>query len=200
MDHVVVDVEIQKTIAETPGGWNATDKLGVAVACVWEYRTRRMRVYGPGDLQDLQDRLLRADRVSGFNIWRFDFPVIWQCPKLEWMEQPRTEVLADWRRLLDTKNDVLENIWLALGLNADEFTEAHRGWSLDTVARGTLNMGKIGYGGDAPYWVQAGEIQRVVNYCADDVALERDLVDFIDAYHYIVNGATNQIVTLSSRR
>lgn len=27
MDHVVVDVEIQKTIEETPGGWGATDKV-----------------------------------------------------------------------------------------------------------------------------------------------------------------------------
>lgn len=26
IDHVVVDVEIQRTIEETPGGWDATDK------------------------------------------------------------------------------------------------------------------------------------------------------------------------------
>ena len=37
IDHVVVDVEIQKTIEETPGGWDATDKLGVAVAFVDRY-------------------------------------------------------------------------------------------------------------------------------------------------------------------
>ena len=59
MDHVVVDVEIQKTIKETPGGWDATHLLGVAVACVWEYRTQRMRVYGPDDVDTLRDRLLR---------------------------------------------------------------------------------------------------------------------------------------------
>jgi hypothetical protein len=41
MDHVVVDVEIAHTIEETPGGWDATDKLGVAVACVWDYTTWR---------------------------------------------------------------------------------------------------------------------------------------------------------------
>ena len=54
MDHIVVDVEIQRTIEETPGGWDATDRLGVAVACVWEYRTARMRVYGPDDLAALR--------------------------------------------------------------------------------------------------------------------------------------------------
>lgn len=55
MDHVVVDVEIQKTIEETPGGWDSTHLLGVAVACVWEYQTQRMRVYGPDDITKLKD-------------------------------------------------------------------------------------------------------------------------------------------------
>lgn len=39
MDHVVFDVEIAKTIEETPGGWDATDKLGVAVN--WDVVERR---------------------------------------------------------------------------------------------------------------------------------------------------------------
>lgn len=83
-DHVVVDVEIAKTIEETPGGWNATDKLGVAVACLWEYQPQRIRVYGPSDVTALQERLLRADRISGFNIFNFDSPVIWGIGKQDW--------------------------------------------------------------------------------------------------------------------
>ena len=176
-DHVVVDVEIQKTIEETPGGWDSTHLLGVAVACVWEYRTGRMRVYGPDDVPALRDRLLSADRVTGFNIWKFDFPVIFGLPGSERVEQLRPKT-----------DDLLRRIWKAQGLNPDAFNKlTHGQWGLDAVAGSTLSAGKIGNGADAPRWFQGGLIQKVANYCADDVALERDLCDFIDRYGYVVN-------------
>ncbi len=176
IDHIVVDVEIQKTIEETPGGWDSTNLLGCAVACVWQYRDQRMRVYGPDDVKALQERLLKADRISGFNIWKFDFPLIFGIPGRDRVESLRTKT-----------DDMLRRIWKALGLNPDEFTNSHKGWGLDAVAGATLNAGKIGYGGDAPKWYQAGLVQKVVNYCADDVALERDLTDFVDRHGYVLN-------------
>jgi DEAD/DEAH box helicase domain-containing protein len=177
MDHIVVDVEIQKTIEETPGGWDATDKLGVACACVWEYRGCRMRIFGPDDVEALQQRLLRADRISGFNIWKFDFPVIFGLPGRERVE-----------RLREKTDDMLRRIWKALRLDPDEFTDSHRGWSLGAVAGGTIGCTKIGYGGDAPRWFQEGNWAKVANYCADDVALERDLTDFVELFGYVNNG------------
>ena len=154
MDHVVVDVEIQKTIEETPGGWDSTHLLGVAVACVWEYKTARMRVYGPDDVPALRERLLKADRVSGYNIWKFDLPVIWGLSGRGRVEEMRSKT-----------DDLLVRIWSALGLNTNTFSGSHKGWGLDAVAGATLGVGKIGYGGDAPKWYQAGLIQKVVNYC-----------------------------------
>lgn len=186
-DHIVVDVEIQKTIEETPGGWDSTDKLGVACACVYEFKTDRMRIYGPEDVEALKERLLKADRISGYNIYRFDFPVIWGLPA-------RGRVLE----LKEKTNDLLMRIWNAIGLEEDaiDFTELHKGWSLDIVTKGTFGVGKIGYGGDAPKWFQSGQWGRVANYCADDVALERDLAVFVDRYGFVVNGKTQQIVRL----
>jgi DEAD/DEAH box helicase domain-containing protein len=185
VDHVVVDVEIARTIEETPGGWDATDKLGLATACLWEYRTSRMRVYGPLELTTLQDRLLAADRISGYNIWKFDFPVIWGISRTQWMNRDSFVMLKS--ELGCKTDDLLRRIWKALGLDPNGFSDSHKGWGLDSVASSTLGYRKIGYGGDAPKWYQAGQIQRVVNYCADDVALERDLTDFVDRYGYVVN-------------
>lgn len=185
MDHIVVDVEIAKTIEETPGGWDATDKLGVAVACVWEYTTARMRVYGPEDVFALQERIERADRVSGFNIFRFDFPVIYGCSKSKWGESDGFGSIFE--KLLPKTDDMLRRIWQAKGLDPDKFDKAtHGGVGLDAVARATIGASKIGYGGDAPKWYQAGQIQRVTNYCADDVAIERDLTDFVEKYGYVI--------------
>jgi DEAD/DEAH box helicase domain-containing protein len=186
LDHVVVDVEIAHTIEETPGGWDATNELGVAVACVWEYRTSRMRVYGPLELTTLQDRLRAADRISGYNIWKFDFPVIWGINREDWIDpyEPYGDLKYDLGKKTD---DLLRRIWKALSLDPNGFSDSHKGWGLDAVAGSTLGYRKIGYGGDAPKWYQAGQIQRVVNYCADDVALERDMTDFVDRYGYVVN-------------
>jgi len=184
-DHVVVDVEIQKTIEETPGGWDATDKLGVAVACVWEFKTERMRVYGPEDVPALRERLMKADRISGYNIYRFDYPVIWGLPGRERVTQ-----------LKDRTNDLLLRIWKALGLDEERFSDLHKGWNLDSVAKGTLGYGKIGNGADAPKWYQAGQIHRVINYCADDVALERDLAAFVDKYGFVYNAKLGQYLSL----
>lgn len=187
-DHVVVDVEIQRSIEETPGGWDATDKLGVAVAVVYEYQTDRFRIYGhlPDELYALRERLKKADRISGFNIWKFDFPVIFGLPGRERVKYLRHKT-----------NDILVRIWQALGLNPDEFSKLHSGWGLDAVARGTLKApGKIANGAEAPRWFQAGRWGPLVNYCVDDVTLERDLVNFVDRYGYVVNGNTGQVLRI----
>lgn len=204
-DHVVVDVEIQKTIEETPGGWNATDKLGVAVACVWEYSTQRMRVYGPDDVEVLRQRLLDANRISGFNIFNFDFPVIWGISKPDWMnwsvagDKPEIRKSVNGINLKATlgqkTDDMLRRIWKAKKLNPDKFNpNTHGGVGLDAVAWSTLGMMKIGHGADAPKWYQQGLIQKVVNYCADDVALERDLTNFVEQYGYVLVG--NEIINI----
>lgn len=196
IDHVVVDVEIQRCVEEVPRGWDATDQLGVAVACVWEYRTRRMRVYGPEDVSALQERLLKADRVSGYNIWNFDFQVIWGFSKDLWKlvvrpdyQEQADEVEKLKSLLLPKTDDLLRRIWQALNLDPDNFDpKTHGGWKLDDVAEATLGVRKIGYGGAAPKWYQKGLVQKVVNYCADDVALERDLTDYVERYGYVLNG------------
>ncbi len=181
-DHVVVDVEIQKTIEELPNGWDDTHLMGVAVACVYEFKTNRFRIYGPDDVDDLKERLLAADRISGYNIWRFDFPVIWGLPSRERVPrlQPKT-------------NDMLLRIWRSLGLSLETFTKAHGGWKLDQVSRATLGIGKIGNGADAPKWWKAGLHMKVANYCADDVAIERDLAQFIDEFGFVVGADGQQL-------
>lgn len=197
MDHVVVDVEIAHTIAETPGGWGATDKLGVAVACLWEYRRARMRVYGPDDVAALRERLLRADRISGYNIFNFDFPVIWGISKEDWLnwntagDKPEIRAKANGLNLkakLSQKcNDLLRRIWIKQGFNPDHWQQGMGASKLDDIAGATIGVRKIGNGAEAPVWYQAGQVQRVVNYCADDVAIERDLTDFVDRYGYVIH-------------
>jgi DEAD/DEAH box helicase domain-containing protein len=194
MDHVVVDVEIQKTIEETPGGWDSTHLLGVAVACVWEYSTQRMKVYGPDEVEALRQRLFAADRISGYNIFNFDFPVIWGIQKKHWLGNC-TDITSDQaceihdgvKKLLGPKtSDMLRRIWIAEGFNPDKWQPGMGGSKLDDIAGATIGVRKISDGASAPREYQKGRIQWVANYCADDVAIERDLTDFVDRYGYVI--------------
>ena len=183
-DHIVLGVEIQKTIEELPRGWDDTDKMGVAVAVVYEHLTDRFRIYGPDDVEKLKERMLRADRISGYNIWRFDYNVIWGLERGKLVEELRPKT-----------NDILLRIWRSLGLPLNTFTAAHKGWKLDQVMKGTFGFGKIGNGADAPVWWKNGQVHRVINYCIDDVALERDLAAFVDKFGYVIN-ETGEIVNI----
>jgi DEAD/DEAH box helicase domain-containing protein len=175
LDWIVVDVEIQKTIEETPGGWEATDKLGVACAVIYEFNRDNYRVYGPNDIEALRQRINTADRISGFNIWKFDYPVIWGLPGRERLPE-----------LLPKTDDLLRRIWLAQGLDPEVFSKQHGGWSLDVVAGSTIGQNKTGYGGDAPKWFQQGNWPRLVDYCINDVKVERDLAVFVDRFGYVL--------------
>lgn len=173
-DWIVLDIEIAKTIEETPGGWNATDQLGVAVACLYDFRLDRLRIYGPQEIDELRARVYSAERITTFNGWRFDFPVLFGLPQPERVEDLRT-----------TSDDLLRRIWTARRLNPDTFNpKTHGGYKLDTLCLSTLGVGKIGNGADAPKWYQAGQVQRVASYCADDVFLTRDLALFIDRFGF----------------
>lgn len=178
MKHLVIDVEINVSPDELPNGWDDTDKLGVACAVVYDMRADRFEVYEERDVPALRDRLLTADRISGYNIWKFDFPVIFGLPGRERVEalRPKTD-------------DILARIWRAAGLDPHSFAATHKGYGLGQIAPTTISRGKIGFGGDAPKWWKNGERGRTLTYCLDDVALERDLMEFIDRFGYVVTSA-----------
>lgn len=171
MDHIVVDIEIAHTIEETPGGWDATHLLGVSCAVVYDMTKDRYTIYGDTDDERdrLKNRIVEADRVTTFNGWKFDFPVIWGLPARE-----RVEMLAG------ISDDLLRRIWSGLGLNPDSFSKYHGGWGLDVVCQATIDRGKTGYGGGAPLLYQQGKWVELINYCLEDVRLTRDLCRFID--------------------
>jgi DEAD/DEAH box helicase domain-containing protein len=187
IDHIVVDVEIKKCIGEDGLTWDDTDRLGVSVAAIYEFISQRFRIYGDSaeELETLRERLRVADRISGFNIVRFDIPVIFGI-------KDRTTLTE----FLPKTNDILRRIWLGLQLKPDEFSSPHKGWGLDAVSRATLKApGKIANGALAPQWYQAGLFGKLANYCLDDVHLERDLTVFCDLYGYVMN-ETGRVVTL----
>jgi DEAD/DEAH box helicase domain-containing protein len=163
MDHVILDIEIQKPIGG-PGGltWNDTDTMGVSVAILYEMEADRYVIYGADDLKALRDRLEAAERITTWNGWSFDLPVLYG------LRRPMT---VD--HLAGASDDMLARIWQARG-------RFEKGWKLEEVGQATLGRGKTDDGALAPIFYQQGQWVKLINYCLGDVHLTRDLCRVAD--------------------
>lgn len=188
MDTIILDVEIQHDPTSPEYGWDATDRLGVSVAAVYEYATRQFRVYGPDRLDALRQRVAAAEQVIGFNTTDFDLPVILGISRADWTASPHRAAF------LPRSHDILQHIWGTLG------TKFQRGWNLDTVCGCTLGRHKTGNGAAAPLLFQAGRWGELVDYCLTDVALTRDLYDFISTHGFCIGGVPERILRFKPRK
>lgn len=153
MNQIVLDLETKKTFEEA-GGRNPGD-LGVSVVGVYSYQTEEYRTFEEKDLTHLEQELSHATRIIGFNIRRFDFPVLQPyCNHLKLQDLPVLDILEELEKLL-----------------------GHR-VSLQSVARATLNEGKIGSGLDAIEFYRQGETERLKEYCLHDVRLTKEIYEF----------------------
>jgi DEAD/DEAH box helicase domain-containing protein len=173
MDHLVLDIEIQRTIGGPEGlTWDDTDKLGVSVAVIYEMDADRYLIYGPDDIQDLRARLEAAERITTWNGDTFDLPVIYGLRRPMVVEH-----------LAQTSDDLLQRTWHALG-------SREKGWKLEDVARAMLGRGKTGDGALAPILFQQSRWVRLINYCLEDVRITRDILRVLEQTGEIHNGVT----------
>lgn len=192
---IILDVEIKRAILgrdEVPrpeieycAGWRDYKGMGIACVCTFDIVTKLSRVF----LEDNRDELaayLEGRVTSGFNTRRFDLPLL---EEHEWLPQKFV--------LHGDHYDILEQIWIALGLNPDRFVPAtHGGWGLDAVCGSTLGVKKSGNGALAPIWWQLGQRGRAIDYCARDVWLEAQLLLHIIEKRYVQNGPGGRVEVL----
>jgi hypothetical protein len=171
---IIIDVEIKKAIlgrGEEPiadieycGGWRDFAGMGIACVCTYDTHTHLSRVFLEEDLGDLAVYLYKKP-TAGFNTKRFDLPLL---------AEHGIDVDPD------QHYDMLEQIWLALGLNPDKFYyKTHGGWGLDAVCQATLGIAKTGHGALAPVWWQQGRRGKVIDYCCNDCNMEGRLLQWI---------------------
>lgn len=203
--HLILDIEIKNRVEDIPGGWDSTDMLGVSCAVVYSYRRDRYRIFGDSDreLDTLREALLnpQTTRITGFNSWKFDLACICSASKSDWSDSADGQIAA-WREELRPKSDdLLRRIWTATGAGCDgAFTDAHKGYGLAAVCEATIGRGKIGHGEEAPKLYQAGHHGQLHNYCVDDVALTRELSEFVDRYGYVIDPKTGAKLMLPDWR
>ncbi len=71
---VVLDLETQKSFSEV--GKAKLQKLKVSVVGLYDYRTEQYTCYDEKEIMAVEQRLRDVDLLIGFNIRRFDLPVL----------------------------------------------------------------------------------------------------------------------------
>ena len=149
---LVMDLETQKSFKEV--GKSKLDKLKISVAGVYDYLTDQFSSYEEKELMSFEKRLRDADLVIGFNIRRFDFPVL----------APYLFMPVDDIPVLDLLDDI-------------ETYRGHRA-SLDSIAGPTLKKHKIGNGADALVLFKEGKMEELKRYCLEDVRLTKEIYEY----------------------
>lgn len=157
--YLIIDVETQKLVQEV-GGWDHIDKLGVSVACAYDSHSDQFLSFEEKDLKKFfklcEDRL-----VIGYNIRGFDLPVLGSYG----FDYAGLDVF-----------DIMYDL---------EVLTRQRYLKLEYVARGTLGEGKSADGLMAVEWYKKGEIQKVIDYCLQDVKVTRDVFQYGRSNGYV---------------
>lgn len=149
---IVLDLETQKSFKEV--GKAKLEKLRVSVAGIYDYATGQYQAFEERSLMQLEKRLRDVDLMVGFNIRRFDLPVL-----APYLFMP----IADLPVL-----DLLEDI---------EKSRGHRA-SLESIARPTLKQHKSGSGADALSLFKENRMEELKQYCLDDVRLTKEIYEY----------------------
>lgn len=149
---LVLDIETQRLVQEV-GGWDHIDKLGISVACAYDSKTDQYLSFRENELKALID-LCEERLVVGYNIRGFDLPVMVPYG----LEIKRVDAF-----------DIMYDL---------EALTRQRFLKLEAVARGTLGAGKSADGLMAVEWWKAGQIQKIIDYCMQDVKVTRDVFQF----------------------
>ncbi len=154
------DLETQKS-AEDVGGWGNIHKMGLAVGVVWDSLDREFFTYEEKDARELVEKLRTADLVVGFNVIGFDYTVL----------QPYSDFDLQEINTFDMLVDVKKNLGFRLSLNH--------------LAQHTLNAEKSADGLVSLQWYKEGKINKIIQYCRQDVGITRDLYLFGEQHGFV---------------
>ncbi|MDP6657119.1 MAG: ribonuclease H-like domain-containing protein [Nitrospinaceae bacterium] len=156
------DLETQKSAADV-GGWGNTHLMKLAVGVVWDSLEQKHFSYLESEADRLVAKLRMADLVVGFNVIGFDYPVLQPYARdFDLQEITTFDMLVDVKRLLN-----------------------HR-LSLDHLAQNTLNAEKSADGLVSLQWYKEGKIDKIVEYCKQDVEITRDLFLYGESNGHVI--------------
>lgn len=160
MRKIFFDIETRNIFSDVGSADPAM--LDISLVGVYDSETNTYSSYLLEDLSKLWPILERADMLIGFNSDHFDIPVL-----NKYYPGDLTKIKS---------LDILREIKDSCG----------RRMKLDQLAEGTLGKKKSGHGLDAIKWWKSGEIDKIRQYCLDDVKITKELYDYAIAKQKLI--------------
>lgn len=152
MRKITFDIETKNTFSDV--GSNDPTALDISVVCIHDSYDDSLYSFLEPELKNLWPILEQADMLITWNGDHFDIPIL------------NKYYSGDLFKIKSL--DLMKEVQGSLG----------RRLKLDSVAEATLGKNKSGHGLDAIQWWQNGEIDKLIQYCKEDVKLTKDLYDY----------------------
>ena len=152
MRKIIFDIETTNYFSDV--GKNEPAALDLAVVCLYDSADDSYKSFTQEQLPKLWPILEKADLLIGFNSEHFDIPLL---------NKYYSGALSKIRGV-----DLLKEVKKVLG----------RRIKLDTLAEATLGRKKTGEGTESVRWWRAGEVEKVIKYCIEDVRITKELYEY----------------------
>ncbi len=152
MKKIVFDIETRNAFSDV--GRNDPSLLDISIVGLYDYETDTYKAFTQEEFPQMWPYFEHADMIIGFNSNHFDTPLL---------NKYYPGDLAKIKSL-----DILEKVRESLG----------RRVGLASIAEATLGYGKSGHGLEAIEWWKQGEIQKIKEYCLQDVKVTKEVYEY----------------------
>ncbi len=150
---IVLDIETQNSFADT-GPKRDIRLLKVSLVGIYDFAKEEYHVFMENELPDLWPILEQAETIIGFNSKQFDMPVLNSYYSGDLLKLPQLDLY-----------EIVEK-------------SSEKRLKLDYIARGTLGSQKTGTGLDAIKYWQEGKIDKLKEYCLNDVKITKEVYEY----------------------
>lgn len=156
---MVLDMETRYS-ADEVGGWHNAHLMGVSIAVLFD--GKEYQNFTQDRLDEMFALMKQADLVVGFNTLNFDYKVLQPFCAYNLWDLPSLDMLHEIKNRLNYRV------------------------SLDNLASSTFNMQKSADGLKALEWWKQGKLDKITEYCTQDVRLTKELFEFARENSYLL--------------
>jgi hypothetical protein len=151
-NEIVLDIETSNSFADV--GKYDPSLLKVSLVGVYSYAQDKYSSFLEPELPKLWRLLESADRIIGYNLLGFDYPVLNTYYPGDLIKFPTLDIMLEIERVIGFRV------------------------KLDDVAHACLGTGKSGNGLQAIEFFRRGEIDKLRDYCLQDVKVTKEVYEF----------------------
>ena len=152
MKKIVFDIETQNTFQSV--GSSDPAALSISLLVVYDYDTDTFTSYAEDELSKLWKVLEETSLLIGYNSNHFDIPLLNKYYPGDLTAIPSLDLLVEIKESLGKRI------------------------RLDAIAEGTLGKNKTGHGLEAIQWWKDGEIEKIRQYCEEDVRITKEVYEY----------------------